>query len=153
MDLKHTLGADTLNTFQTFVDVSYATHDDMRSHTGGVITFGRGSVYAKLSKKQINVKSSTEGEIVGASEFLPYHIWYKNFMEAQGYEIQETTFHQDNKSSIQIENNGLISCGQKSHYINVRYCFLKDRLTGNNIKVIYCPTERMVADFMSKPVQ
>ena len=32
-----TLGADHLGTIYTWVDMSYAVHADMRSHTGGVI--------------------------------------------------------------------------------------------------------------------
>ena len=41
-DLPLILGADDIQTMYTFVDAAYAVHDDMKSHTGGVITFGRG---------------------------------------------------------------------------------------------------------------
>ena len=34
------LSADSLNTFSTWVDASFAPHTDKRSHTGGVISFG-----------------------------------------------------------------------------------------------------------------
>jgi hypothetical protein len=38
IDLKLRLGANSLNEFTTWVDASFAVHDDMRSHTGGVIS-------------------------------------------------------------------------------------------------------------------
>ena len=36
-----TLGAGSLDKIGSFVDVSFAVHQDMRSHTGGGISFGR----------------------------------------------------------------------------------------------------------------
>jgi hypothetical protein len=41
-DLHLTLGANSLTSFMTWVDASFAAHSDMRSHTGGVISFGQG---------------------------------------------------------------------------------------------------------------
>jgi hypothetical protein len=80
-----TLGADDLGIMRTWVDASYAVHEDMKSHTGGVVSFGRGAVMSKSSKQRLNTKSSMEAELVGASDYLPYPIWAKYFLEAQGY--------------------------------------------------------------------
>jgi hypothetical protein len=44
MELEYTLGADTLEKMRTWVDASYAVHPDMKSHTGGVISFGTGGI-------------------------------------------------------------------------------------------------------------
>jgi hypothetical protein len=49
------------------VDASYAVHEDMKSHTGGVVSFRRGAAMSKSSKQKLNTKSSTEAESVGAS--------------------------------------------------------------------------------------
>ena len=34
-----------------------------------------------------------------------------------------------------------------------RYFWIKDRLESENIEVVYCPTEKMIADFFTKPLQ
>ena len=34
-----------------------------------------------------------------------------------------------------------------------RYFWIKDRLSSEGIEVVYCPTEKMVADFFTKPLQ
>ena len=34
-----------------------------------------------------------------------------------------------------------------------RYFWIKDRLESEKIKVEYCPTEKMLADFFTKPLQ
>jgi hypothetical protein len=40
-------------------------------HTGGNIMMGKGALYSKSAKQKLNTKSSTEAELVGASDFLP----------------------------------------------------------------------------------
>jgi hypothetical protein len=59
---------------KTWVDASYAVHTDMKSHMGGVVSFDTGVVMGKSSKQKLNTKSSTEAELVGASDYLPHAI-------------------------------------------------------------------------------
>ena len=75
----------------------------MRSHTGGLLTFGRGIIHGKSSKQKLNVKSSTEAEIVGVSEYLPYTLWLGHFLEAQGYKLKNNIVHQDNQSAMKLK--------------------------------------------------
>jgi hypothetical protein len=153
MDEVLVIGADDMSIMKTWVDASYAVHDNMRSHTGGVISFGRGTIMSKSLKQKINTKSSTEAELVGACDYLPYSIWATNFLAEQGYELQENVLFQDNQSTIRFENNGHKSCGSKSQHINIRYFFIKDCLEQDGFRVQYCPTEAMLADFFTKPLQ
>jgi hypothetical protein len=53
-----TLGADDIGIMKTWVDASYAIHKDMKSQTGGVVSFGIGAVMSKSSKHKLNTKSS-----------------------------------------------------------------------------------------------
>ena len=115
--------------------------------------FGTGIINPKSTKQKLNTKSSTEGELVGASDYLPNVIWTKMFLREQGYEIKENIFYQDNKSAILLERNGRNSCGPRSKHINIRYFFIKDRLKSEDIKIEHCPTDIMVADFFTKPLQ
>ena len=68
IDNDKTIGATTLSELFTFIDSAYEVHNNMRSHTGGAILMGYGMFHGKRSKQKINVKSSTESEIVGACE-------------------------------------------------------------------------------------
>ena len=153
IDLKLTLGADDILKAKTWVDVSYGVHDDCRSHTGGAISWGWGVLLTKCQKQKLNTKSSTEGEIVGLSDFLPNVIWARMFLEEQGYILKENIVYQDNMSAMKLAKNGKQSSGQKTKHINNRYFWIKDRITKEGISIQYCPTERMVADFFTKPLQ
>jgi hypothetical protein len=86
------LGADSLTAMRTFVDAAYGVHSDMKSHTGGCISFGRWTVLGKSSKQKLNTKSSTEAELVGASDYIPNTIWVKMFLAHQGHHITDNVF-------------------------------------------------------------
>jgi hypothetical protein len=58
-----------------------------------------------------------------------------------------------NESTIRFERNGRKSCGPNSRHIDIRYFFIKDRLESDGFEVRYCPTEQMLADFFTKPLQ
>jgi len=101
----------------------------------------------------LNTKSSTEAELVGASDVLPRNIWLEMFLGAQGYFLEENDFAQDNQSTMKLETNGRRSCGQQSRHIDIRFFFIKDRIDSGYMNVVYCPTEVMLADFFTKPLQ
>ena len=121
MEMTRKIGADDLSKMKAWANASYAVHDNMRGHTGGVTSFGTGATHHKSGKQKLNAKSSTETAVTGTSDYLPWVVWTKRFMKKQGYEIQETVFYQDNESAIKMEKNGLKSCSDKSRHIHIRY--------------------------------
>ncbi len=153
LDLCTTLEADNNNVIIWYGDAAFGVHKDLKSHTGGTMTMGKGSVINISSKQKLNTKSSTEAELVGADDLSGHLIWVNYFLEAQGYERKDTVLYQDNKSTMLLLKNGKQSSSKRTKHINIRYFFLKDRIENNELKVKYCPTEDMMADFFTKPLQ
>jgi hypothetical protein len=153
MDEEYTIGADTLHDLRTWVDASFAVHPDMRSHTGGMISYGRGGIACKSTKQKSTMRSSTHAEMVGVSDYLPTTIWVTHFMTAQGYPPKTNVLEQDNESAIKLEVNGRTSAGAKSRHLNIRYFWIKENLDDFKIKVRHCRTLKMLADFFTKPLQ
>jgi hypothetical protein len=153
LDLKYTLGADTLESLKIWVDAAFAVHLDMKGHTGGAMSLGTGTFMNKSSKQKLNVLSSTECELVGASSYLQHAIWMCQFLEHQGYLPDEKIFYQDNESAIRFAKNGSASARKNSKHIDVRYFFIKDRLEKGGYVVEHCRTTKMIADFFTKPLQ
>ena len=153
IDDERVIGVDSLYELNTFVDASYAIHPDMKGHTGGAMSFGTGIVHGRASKQRLNTKSSTETEVVGASDYLPYNIWLRHFMGAQGYILKNNLFHQDNQSAMKMEKNGRNSCTGNSRHIHIRFFFIKDQVDAKYMEIIHCPTEQMLADYFTKPLQ
>ena len=149
---KLILKADNLHALKWFVDVSFAVHPDFKSHTGGGLTLGTGFGITSSKKQKLNTRSSTEAELVGADDMVNAILWTKLFMEAQGYNIQDNILYQDNKSTILLLENGKRSSSKRTRAINIRYFFLTDQIEKGNVRVEYCPTKEMWADYMAKPL-
>jgi hypothetical protein len=84
---------------------------------------------------------------------VPIICWTHCFLLSQGYEIIENLLLQVNKSSILLEQNGKASSGKRTRHINIRYFFITDRVNMKDISINWCPTKKMAADFMTKPLQ
>ena len=117
------------------------------------MSLGRGALVCKSSKQKLNTKSSTEAELVGASDYLPNILWVTNFLTEQGYDVVENVLEQDNESAIKLETNGRMSAGPRSRHIDIRYFWIKDRTNAAGIKIRHCPTLQMLGDFLTKPLQ
>jgi len=63
----------------------------MRSHTGGIMSLGKGAIFASSKRQRINTKSSTEAELVGINDVLPQILWTCYFLETQGYPVLQPT--------------------------------------------------------------
>jgi len=144
--------ATSLTAIMTFVDSVYAVHENMRSHTGGLVSFGIGTAHARSITSKVNVKSATESELVSAAEYLPYILGFRYFMESQGYKIENNTLFQDNKSALLMETDGRNSCTGNSRHINIRYFWIKDRVDNKEVRVEYLPMHMMLADYFYQTI-
>ena len=113
---------------------------------------GHGGVITISSKQKLNTKSSTEAELVGADDVLTPLIWTNYFLQAQGQNYK-AVLYQDNKSAMLLETNGTASSGRRTRHIDIRYFMIKDRVDKKELSLEYCPTDEMIADFLTKPLQ
>jgi hypothetical protein len=149
---KLTLRADGTKKLKWHIDAAFAIHPDFKSHTGATLTMGNGAITSISRKQKINTRSSTASELVAVDDVIGSILWTKRFLEAQGYGDTENVILQDNKSAIQIENNGRKSTSKRSRHLNIRYFFINDQKEKGNIKIEFCPTDNMIGDYMTKPL-
>ena len=136
-----------------YIDGAHAVHADCKGHAGLFLTMGKGAMINISKKLGLVTNSSTETEIVSTGERMPKCTWFRYFRIAQGEPIVEDILMQDNKSTMLLQKNGIFSVGKGSKHIHVRYFFVTDKIEKKELKLIYCPTEKMTADFSTKPVQ
>ena len=84
---------------------------------------------------------------------MPHLCWKNYFLECQGYNVYSTIMYQDNQSAIILENNGRATSSNRTKYPNIRYFFITDRIKKGDLHIEYCPTDNMLADFFTKPLQ
>ena len=80
-------------------------------------------------------------------------LWTKYFLESQGYDVDENIMYQENLSAMLLEKNGKKSSTKRTKHINVRYYFIKDRIACGELAVQHFPTQNMLADHFTKPLQ
>ena len=115
--------------------------------------FDKGAVISVSRKQKLNTKSSTEAELVGVDDISKMILWTKLFLEEQGYGIEKNILYQDNKSAILLETNGKRSSGKRTRALNIRYFFITDQVEKRNLTIEHCPTDEMLVDFYTKPLQ
>ena len=152
MFLKLRIEATYLDQNHWFIDGAFAVHEDMKSHTGGYMTFGRGMIDGSSRGQKINTTSSTEAEVVAVHDNMPAILWVRYFLEAQGYPLKPSIVHQDNQSAMLLETNGRGSSSKRTRHMNIRYFFVGDVKKRNQVTLAYCPTDEMIGDFFTKPL-
>jgi len=146
--IKHNPGS----TIEAYIDASYGIHNDCRSHTGMIITLGHGAIDTRSTKQKLNTKSSTESELVALSDMCGKVIWCREFLIGQGMNPPPARVYQDNQSTLAMIKHGS-STSDRTKHVSIRYFWVKDRVDQGEIEVIYCPTEDMIADILTKPLQ
>ena len=118
-----------------------------------MLTLGKGAVYSTSTRLKINTKSSIETELVAPGEVLTQAIWCKNFIQEQLNIENRITLLQDNMSAILLGKNGISSSGKNMRHLSIRAFWIADQVKKGELTIEHEPTEEMVADFYTKPLQ
>ena len=135
----------------------------MRSHTGAMLTFGKGAVFSLSNKQKVNSTSSTVEEIIGVDDAMNFVMWVKLFIEQQVQNLphdsivkklgaKPSVLQQDNTSSIRLEVNGKQSSTKRTRHINIQYFYVTDKVKSGDVVIVYHPTKEMVSDYLTKPL-
>jgi hypothetical protein len=107
----------------------------------------------KSTKHKLNTHSSTESEIVAVDDLIPQILWTHLFMMAQGFIVRDNILYQDEKSAMLLDTNGRSLSSKRTRHIKIRYYYVADQIAKGDLRVVWCPTDKMIADFLTKPLQ
>jgi hypothetical protein len=147
-----TLEANNYGKITWHLDAVFGVHNDYKSHTGAIMTLGKGCFQTISTKQKVNSRSSTEAELISMDDIVSKVIWTKLFMQEQGCKIIENIAYRDNTSAMKMEINGKTSSGKRIRHLEIKYFYVTDLIERKEIKVEYCPTDSMIADYMTKPI-
>lgn len=136
-----------------WVDGAYGVHYDLKGHTGVTMSMSKGSIISSSTRQKLNTRSSTKTELAAVDDAMLRILWTRYYFDAQGYRIENNTRYQDNTSAMSLENNGRTSSSQLTKHIHNHFFFITDQISNGEIQVVYCPTDEMLADFFTKPLQ
>ena len=135
-----------------FVDSDWAGDPTTRRSTSGYIFKLSGSSISWRSTKQpIVTCSTTEAEYVALSEAAREATWLRTMLYELGFAcIYPTIINEDNQGCIAISKNRRTD--RRTKHIDIRHHYVRDQIEQGTINVQYCPTEKMIADAMTKCV-
>ena len=135
-----------------YADANWAENNvDRKSNTGFIFQINNGSISWCCKKQTCVALSSTESEFISLSETCKEAIWLRNLLEDMNLKQQEpTVVFEDNQSCLRLVEDGRYSFRTK--HIDTKKYFVKQYVDDNQIKCVYCPSEDMLADMLTKPL-
>lgn len=135
-----------------YSDSDYAGDTATRRSTGGFVFFLNNTPISWRSKLQASVAiSSTESEYVALSDATQEALYLRALLNEFKISVNEPTIiYEDNQAAIAIANRAQYH-GRLKH-LGVRTKFIREQVQERQVKVIYCDTNNMIADIMTKPL-
>ena len=132
-----------------YSDANWAGDIETRRSTSGYVFYVTGGAVSWGSKKQATVAlSSTEAEYMALTEAAKEATWLRRLFDELGFQQKSTIIHEDNQSCIALAKNPVHHA--RSKHIDIQHHFIRDKVNSEEIKLVYTPTEEMVADVMTK---
>jgi len=76
-------------------------------------------------------------------------VWLRALLADLGYVQQDATvLHGDNQGCLALAKNPTLHARTK--HIEMRHHFIREKIESGEIKQVYCPTEDMMADVLTK---
>jgi hypothetical protein len=120
--------------------------------SGYVFLVNGGAVSWSSKKQELVTLSTTESEYVAATHAAKEAIWLRRLISEVFQPITKPiTLYSDSQLAIALTKDG--SYHARTKHIDIRYHFIRFIVQNGTINLIYCPTEDMTADILTKALQ
>jgi transposase InsO family protein len=132
-----------------YTDSDMAGDVDTRKSTSGyLITFSGGAVSWQSRLQKCIALSTTEAELIAATEACKELLWMKKFLQELGFKQQQYVLFCDNQSTIHLAKNS--SFHSRSKHIDVRYHWIRDTLNDKLLTLEKIHTDDNGSDMLTK---
>jgi hypothetical protein len=132
-----------------FTDADGASQEHRRAISGHAFLINGGAVSWSSRKQELVTLSTAEAEYVAATHAAKEAIWLRRFIGELFSPISApTTLYCDNQAAVALASNG--NYHARTKHIDIRYHFIRFVVEDGSIKLIYCPTDEMTADTLTK---
>jgi histone deacetylase 1/2 len=134
-----------------YVDASYLTHEDSKSHTGYCLSFGEiGTFHVKSSKQQLVATSSTHAEVRALYQLVLDIVFVVNLCDElrRPVELPAIVF-EDNQPTINLSANLSARIKKCKHFLML-INYIREQVAVGLIEIRKIPTEDNPADLLTK---
>ena len=123
--------------------------DDRRSTSGYVFSMSGGAISWR-SKRQTCVSLSTaEAEYIALASAAQEAVWLRRLLQdMKAAPSRPMIINEDNQSAIALTKNPQFH-GRTKH-VDIKFHYIREQVEQQNIKLVFCPSDNMMADFLTK---
>lgn len=122
-----------------------------RSTSGVLVLLGGGPVIYKSKRQSTVALSSAEAEYISLALATQEVMWLRFLLNELGLQLSgPSTILMDNKSAISMATNQGYT--PRAKHIDLRAHFVRDYVQNKDIKLEYVPSEKQLADFLTKAI-
>ncbi|CAI6001420.1 unnamed protein product [Closterium sp. NIES-65] len=135
-----------------FSDADYAGDSaDRKSHTGYNYCLNGAAISWQSKRQPVVALSTTESEYISLCQCIQEGVWLKRLFGEFGHEFAGgVPVFVDNQSAIALAQNACLH-GRTKH-MQVRWHFIREMVACGKVILRWCPTDRQVADILTKPL-
>jgi hypothetical protein len=132
-----------------YTDADGASEEHCHTISGYAFLIDRGAVSWYSHKQEIVTLSTAEAEYVAATHAAKEAIWLcRLIFELFPLPTTPTMIHCNNQAAIKLVMDD--NYHARTKHIDICYHFIRQVITDKTIMLIYCPTDDMAADFLTK---
>jgi hypothetical protein len=147
-DLWLTYG-DSSAELEGYTDADGSMHEDRKAISGYAFLLDGGAVSWSSKKQEIIALSTTEAEYVATTHAAKEALWLRSLIgEIFGKFTGPTTLYGDNQGAIALARDHQYHA--RTNHIDIRFHFIRWIVAEGKLKLVYCPTEDMIADTLTK---
>lgn len=136
-----------------YSDADWGTCKETRRSTTGVIVMVNGNPVSWSTHRQHTVATSTmEAEYYAIAEAIRELLWYRSW-------LQETLGHRVTGVQLLCDNQAAIDSTKHEHsharskHIDIKYHFIRERVSDGTIVPTWIPTGKQLADVLTKKMK
>ena len=132
-----------------FTDADGASQEHRHAISGYTYILDGGAVSWASKKQELVTLSTTKAEYVAATHAAKEGIWLHCLVAEVFCPLTHLMpLHSDSQSAIALTKDG--SYHTRTKHINIWYHFIRFVVDNGSLRLLYCPTEDMVADTLTK---
>jgi hypothetical protein len=132
-----------------YADADGSMAEDRHAISGYAFMLHGGAVSWSAKRQEIVSLSTTESEYVAVTHAAKEALWIRSLLsQLFPGKLDPTTLFSDNQSAVALAKDHQYHARTK--HIDIRFHFIRYVIENGSIRLIYCPTDDMVADTLTK---
>ena len=132
-----------------YADADGSMAEDRHAISGYTFILNGGAISWSAKRQEIISLSTTESEYVAVTHAAKEALWLRSLLtQLFPSALTPTTLFSDNQSAIALTKDHQYHARTK--HINIRYHFIRWIIENGSLRLVYCPTDDMIADVLTK---